>query len=211
MNFQQDDDGSMAEEYVDEAEYEESDLRQSSAGALVRMAKRTGGWAENTRSLNFKDVTVAGAPPANWTAPLLLNGLVPGTGAEERIGRQIVIKTIRVRYQANGANRFVLVYDAQSNGAAPAITDIFQTNTFGSEINWSNRDRFSFIADLVLPIKGDAHTEFDLDCDLEVYYNAGTAGTVADIATGALYFLTNDSGAGLGVTYQFFNRIEYEE
>jgi len=213
MSWYNDDEAMSEEGFTENAEPGEVDLRQSTTGALVRMSKRVGGWAQTQRSLNFIDSTASGTLPAQWSTPLLINGLVPGTGASQRVGRQIVMNFIRTRYicaVSLSACRFVLVYDSQSNGAAPAITDIFETNTYGSEVNWSNRDRFLFIQDVTIPCDGDSHLEHEIETELETNYNAGTAGTVADIATGALYFLCNDSSA-TGSAFQAYIRLEYEE
>lgn len=191
---------------------EPADLRQSIAGALTRVSQRVGGYAYNQSSLNFKDVAFNGNFPAQWTAPSLINGLVPGTDASQRIGRQIEIKRILLRLVATTTCRFVLVLDTQANGATPAITDIFQSDAYESEINFSNRDRFHVIYDVCIPINGDLHLEDEIECALVTFYNGGSAGTVADIATGALYWMTNNSTtAVVGTNYTGNLRIEYEE
>jgi len=187
------------------------DLRQSIAGALTRVSQRVGGYAYNQSSLNFKDVATNGSFVAQWSAPLLINGLVPGTDASQRVGRQIEIKRILMRFVTQSACRYVLVLDAQANGATPAITDIFQSDSYESEINFNYRDRFHVIYDVCLPIYGDAHFEEQLDIAIDTFYNAGNAGTVADIATGALYFLVNNSTTSAAGTYTGNVRIEYEE
>jgi len=143
----------------------EPDLRQSSGAALERVSKIVGGWAEQGPIFNYIDTTSTAAIPAQWSTPVLLNGLAQGTGASQRVGRQILIHLIRMRFfgSSSQAVRFVLVYDRQSNGAAPSVTDIFESNTVASEINWSNRDRFDFVYDITLPICGDQHTEECID------------------------------------------------
>lgn len=193
---------------------DDEDMRQSTAGALMRVSKRVGGWATDQRSLNYIDTfTYSSALPAQWTTPVLLNGLVLGTGASQRVGREIRMNSIQIRLMGGISNpiRFVLVYDSQSNGAAPAITDIFETNNWMSEVNFSNRDRFQFVFDLTTPLHGDPHYEEELDLNLITYYNAGTAGTVADIASGALYIVLNDASTAAASTYSYALRLNYEE
>jgi len=203
----------VGEEYIDDVEYDESDMRQSSSGALVRMSKRVGGWAQNERSLNFKDINNSYSP-GSW-ASTLLNGLAPGTSASQRVGNQIRIKLIRCRYYVDedyDLARFVLVYDRQSNGVAPTTAEVFQNITIVSEVNWTYRDRFVFIEDTVIPFNGDDHYELCIETDLLTTYNNGSAGTVADIATGSLYiFVFGVTSAAGGFSPTAFVRIEYEE
>lgn len=187
------------------------DLRQSIAGALTRVSQRVGGYAYNQSSLNFKDVATNGTFVAQWSAPLLINGLVPGTDASQRVGRQTEIKRILMRLTVGSPCRIVLVLDTQSNGSAPAITDIFQADLYEAEINFNYRDRFYPVFDTCLPIAGDLHLEEDLETSILTFYNSGSAGTVADIATGALYWMINNSTTSAAGTYTGNIRIEYEE
>ena len=138
MNLPSDDDADMTD--IKEGDDEYDDMRQSSAGALVRMSKRVGGWAKDQKSYNYIDTLSTGTLPAQWSTPVLLNGLVPGTAASQRVGREIRMHTLHVRFYSattNVTTRFVLVYDHQPNGATPAVTDIFESNTWTSELNYS--------------------------------------------------------------------------
>lgn len=193
---------------------QELDMRQSSAGALVRMSKLVGGWSHNDKSYNFIDTSGTTNNVASiWNALVLLNGLVPGTGGSQRIGREIRMYLLKLMVDNNSVarGRHVLVYDKNSNGAAPSITDIFQTNTFDSYFNFSYRDRFAVIFDYVLPFNGgDAHVEEDIELNLETFYNSGSAGTIADISSGALYY-TMAVPATTPSTARYSFRIEYEE
>lgn len=200
---------SVCEEDLDE----QMDLRQSSSSALTRVAKRVGAWSEDDRSYNFLDSTGSPALPANWTTPILLNGLVPGSGSSQRIGREVLIHSIRLFFDNGNATkcRFVLLFDHQSNGATPAVTDVFQTDTYLSCPNFSYRDRFEFLLDVILPTNGqESHLEETLETQLTTFYNSGVSGTVADIASGALYLMMNDSASTFpNPVYSI--RIEYEE
>lgn len=92
-----------------------------------------------------------------------LNLIRSGASFFNRIGRRIEMKSLMVKLQISplrtmGTNdyvRIVVVYDRQTNGAAPAVADIIQdtdqagansTNIF-TDINLNNRDRFLIFMD----------------------------------------------------------------
>jgi len=130
----------------------------------------------------------------------LLNACVPGSDAINRIGRRIKIKSILVRMYgnmgstpANDVIRFMLVVDKQANAAAPAVTDILVSASSASTNNLNNRARFVSLLDWIGVIDQVACTIFSkvifLRKDLITTFNAGSAGTIADIQTGSLYAL----------------------
>lgn len=109
-----------------------------------------------------KSVDIATNTGLSTTAAyVLLNGLAPGDGLQNRQGRKVVMKSVRVRGQfyinQQGTApsfdwlRVALVYDRQPNGGLPTLySDIFaQTDVSGSTTsdalslpNISNVDRF---------------------------------------------------------------------
>lgn len=128
-----------------------------------------------TKALVVSSITAApgGASLAcNATGSIIcLNQIQAGSSFFNRIGRKIEMKTVRIFCIIQPANviksppndllRVALIYDRQTNGALPAITDIFQdteqnaTNTTDSYsgINLNNRDRFLVVSDrrIMLP------------------------------------------------------------
>lgn len=175
-------------------------------------AIRTGGWANPTRSgeLKFTDVSYNTDPAVNsaaFTAGGLLNGLVPGASANERIGRKVTLKSILIRWSfhmtptsaGTGALRILVVYDKQANAAAPAITDILLTDDFHSQNNLSNRDRFVTIFDTITDAIGTAGPQTVSGVNykrlnFETLFNAGPAGTIGDISSGSVYIFIAQSG-----------------
>lgn len=158
---------------------------------------------------NF-DVFTTFAPPvaSAFATPQLLNGIANGSGGTERIGRKILIKSVQWRAIFQPAapasqHRVVIFYDKQANGAAPAITDIMETNAFTSPLRLGNSDRFVIISDEVtdssqsssLTISDKVYTK----CTLETSY-IGTGGTIASIGTGAIWcMIANNGGTIIGV------------
>lgn len=188
---------------------------------------RPGGWrGYPLRRANAEKNAQTGAivadPAANAGTTHLLNGISPGTGFNERVGRKFVIKSIQLRLHLSyrymgdtsmaygavpaGILRVVLVWDKQPNGVTPAITDIFVTNNAQSMTNLDNRNRFNILMDKVYSTPNMAQGETNAvddhcislggtvckkykKCNLTTINNAGAAGTVADITTGALWLV----------------------
>lgn len=95
---------------------------------------------------------------------VLLNGTIEGASYQNRIGRKIAMESVRLTGQivpsGNGAGvseymRIMIIYDRQTNGAFPAITDVLETildngtttNTSYSGLNMNNAERFFVLMD----------------------------------------------------------------
>jgi len=186
--------------------------RLNSSSSTTQQAMRIGGWANPSRGgeLKFVDTTVnVGVTSAalTWSAGTLLNGLANGSDASTRIGRKITVKSLLVRWTASLAAtsaggspiRVLVVYDKQANATIPAITDILLVDSFQSQNNLSNRDRFVTISDVITePMSaGNNFSVSDViykKLNLEVMFNAGSAGTIGDITSGSIYCFTAQNG-----------------
>lgn len=146
------------------------------------------------------------------TAPTitLLNGLVPGNSASQRVGNKVTIRSLemRVRVQtipATGVEQFCrwfIVLDRQANGAAPAaITDILTANSVTALRNLENRKRFKIIVDKAFPMGATSVSTGTVTSRMyKVYikfrrpilveFNNGVAGTIADIVSNSLHLCT---------------------
>lgn len=182
----------------------------------------------NAAERNAVDVTGTAVTYNSTGTFTLLNGTVPGDNLQNRKGRKIAMQSVNVRglirfNQAGTAPNFdylrmMIVYDRQTNGAAPVIGDIIQSldrtgataSSSLDQLNLSNSDRFKIIAEEVHGIVDESvaagggssgppqfqsekpitFKRFIKLGGLETRYNAGTAGTVADINTGSLYLVT---------------------
>jgi len=123
--------------------------------------------------------------------------------------------------------RMIIFADMQPNGAVPLLTDVLFEATSLSQLNPNNRDRFKIYCDkqwavgrISLDVTGG--WGFADNCqwpvkkfknlDLTTTYNGGNAGTIGDIATGALYMLwVGSEPAGTDTDCIFFGtaRIRY--
>jgi len=164
----------------------------------------------------------------------LLNGLSQGTTSNTRIGSRIEVKNVQFKYNFQGGDsatgitpiRVKIVYDKESNGAAPLATDIMASDAIDGLNNLNTAGRFITMFDQTWqPNAGASYgvsagssqaqlLEGYVKCNLPTKYNGGNAGTVADISSGSIYVLcwTNGvtfGGAGLDNAARF--RIRYTD
>jgi hypothetical protein len=147
---------------------------------------------------------------------LLLNGIVPGLGINQRLSTRITLDRLEGTIEmgvtsATGTDqyqRWLIVEDRQPNGSAAAITDILESTNPNALLNLANWRRFRVLRDSgVFPLNAAAEPgskrtfNFSLRLNSNVIFNAGTAGTIADIVTNSLHFLSvgnNVAGATAG-------------
>jgi len=156
----------------------------------------------------YKD-TIWGASVVDWDATgSLLNGLGPGTGASERIGMKASFRSIEFRVDSYAGTtgvdcsiRCLIFIDRQSNGADPGpssaaiIAALLNSGEVRSPRNLANRNRFKILLDKAWTIsavtKDNANKCYKkyarFSKPIVTEYNTGTAGTVADIATNAIF------------------------
>jgi len=142
---------------------------------------------------------------------LLLNGIAESDDIAGRTGRQIRMlsfESIGLCYPQDAAVndnlcRVILVYDKQTNGAAPVITDVLTASSSIALHNLNNKRRFDFLLDESFSLgarteaatlavsSAPVHCAFKrtLQMQRKVQYN-NTGATVAAITTGSLYLFT---------------------
>jgi len=200
-------------------------------GSTNQMALRTGGWAQPSKGGELKFIdTNAGQGIVfgvdDFGAGILLNNIQPGSSASQRIGRKVTLKSVLFRYSFNlGATstggsplRILIVYDRQSNAAAPAITDILLSDDFTSQNNLSNRDRFITIFDHIttpISVQGEYAVADVLykSVNLEMCFNAVAGGGIGDITSGAIYAFYAQAG-NIAVANSNLNarcRVRYQD
>ena len=117
---------------------------------------------ELTRAKNIDSNLVGGSGVAtpiglpDWSPTItLLNGVAQGATEVTRVGRKITMTKITMNWNAmmpsaavgGGSLRFKVVYDKQTNGAAPSILSVFTVDNFYSHNNLANADRFITLFD----------------------------------------------------------------
>jgi len=145
------------------------------------------------------------------TSPLLvtntvtaLNTCVTGDDFTNRDGRKITMKSLKLQACVSsfpgatecGQVRMVVVYDKQTNGAAPSGSDVFASNDALDFNNLNNRERFVTLLSCIVPYQNASSNgssvivEKYVKLNLPTIYNATNGGTVADIVSGGLFLLT---------------------
>lgn len=163
------------------------------------------------------------------TSVALLNGIAPGTGLDQRVGRQVTMRSVQLKYAVNPTTstniadqivRVVLVHDKQPNGTACAATDVLQYATVFAPRNVDNRRRFTILYDRTHYI--NSYGETGSGTNIQQYYhrlrhpvifNSGSAGTVADIVTGSMYLIvlgTYSPGASAS-NVSYYSRIRFTD
>jgi len=176
----------------------------------------------------FKAVDANGSSVIDSTGALvLLNGLARGDEINERNGREVVMKSVQINFGVQctittGTDQYarvLLVYDRQSNGAAPAITDILVSNNTTAVRNLENRRRFKILMDRRYTLNQASEAGSKISDSFyrrlrhPITFNSGDAGTVADITTGSLYLVTmgsNAAGATAG-SCLYYSRVRFQD
>ena len=159
----------------------------------------------------------------------LMNGIQTGSGYFNRVGSKVELKSIQIKAyisilatSTQDFGRVLLVYDRQTNGAAPSYSDLIQgrqqdgltlTNNSFDMVNLDNRDRFVILRDKCFFLSSETYTAgvitnvFPQPTDKEMvidwyvklkgltthFKSTTNPCTSVDINTGALY-LVNVSG-----------------
>lgn len=176
--------------------------------------------------MTLRSSTVISGLATGGSTPVLLNGVAQGTTASTRVGRRLVMKSMYIKWlvQVSATTtggtplRLLIVYDHQTNAAAPAITDIVLTDEITSPVNLSNSRRFKILVDEYVPCIGTGGPQsvvvsryMKLNMDEE--FNNGSTGTVSDITKGSIYAIAwNGNGfAVAGPNSVFYSRIRFAD
>jgi len=166
----------------------------------------------------------------------LMNACIQGLDAiGQRIGREIVMKRLIVRVTGgvqvadlvagtgyvndSDTIRCVIVFDKQTNGAAPSWASIYNTSG-NAGAPFANRsvstlDRFMVLADKTFQVCAAGPNSFDhtfkLKVNLETRFTSTNNGDVTDIITGSLYVFVVDGNSTANVPGQFatYTRVEF--
>lgn len=221
-------------------------MKRKATQELKRSSKRTkfraalgkpfpGPFVPATTELKEADSTNTGLITFNQTTAnkLLLFNLNQGNTAATRVGRRIVIEnlswifTISLAPTTTGSSsiRMLIVYDKQTNGAAPATVDVVFADGIQYPMNLNNGRRFKIIADEVydgISDKGPGSfikkgfrdfTAKGTKKGLEVEFKDSSGNGIADIITGSIYaFFWQDGGLLVASPLcNFFTRMRYAD
>lgn len=199
---------------------------------------RTGGFYGLYNKRGRREVKTIDTDTAITAIPLagalqLLNGVAQGTDYTDRVGRKIILKSLFFRvnfFPSTTVNapqgtvvRLLIVYDCQTNAAAPTVTDILQVGTYDAPMNLNNRDRFKVLFDKFIMMCATSYTAGALatgdPCPkmLSKYKKmymeqifGGTGNTVGSINTGSIYALLIPSLQNAVQADSYF-RVRFED
>lgn len=182
----------------------------------------------------FIDVTNAGTPATTVGTFILLNGVLKGTDANQRVGSKFKMLSEQLKIQflhsVDGSGNFVdctvrylIIHDTETNGLAPVMGDIF-VNTSAtvvtlSPLNLDNNKRFRIIADVTQELDHGHGENFYNPIYKKVAldtsnYNANNLATFAGISEGSLFLLvlSDQLPGGLGgfpPNFNYYNRVRF--
>lgn len=183
---------------------------------------------------------VGGPPTFNY-----LNNVVNGAEIYQRTGRKIYMKSLHIKgyvVPVSGTPsgtlaflRMIVFYDAQPNGAFPAIADLLKDSNAAaatavtSEVNLDNRQRFTILreklwvmgASTLTTNLGQAVLQDGSQClvvnefiklkKIEAMYNATNGGTIADCTSGAvnIVFIADPNSTSGAWAVSYSSRLRY--
>lgn len=160
---------------------------------------------------------------------VLLNGCQRGDDINQRIGRSIRNKSLELRFRVakNSASTAssevvvcMLVLATDPKGVAPTISDILADTTLAgmtiSPRNLNNRKHIIILKRWCMPL-GLVGTGGQINICKEKYkelnyhtiYDSDNLGTIADIASNALYFVSFSNTSANNPTIVMSNRIRF--
>lgn len=156
-----------------------------------------------------------------FTAGQPANLIVTGDTALDRTGRKVLMKSFYLRYSfassaaANATQvRILVVYDKQTNGTLPAITDVVTVNDALALNNLNNSQRFVTICDHISPmtpfVTANSNGVIFKKLNLEAMYSAST-GAITDIATGSIVVFIAPLGLVNTSTISYKARIRFAD
>lgn len=157
-----------------------------------------------------------------------INVSTAGALPTNRVGRRIKLHSvlIRGRFQTaptttgNCPIRLLIIYDKQTNKAAPTASDFFTSDDVTAVNNLGNSHRFKILRDILIPSVGTAGpqsaqiAEYVKINGLETEYIDGAgAGTVADITSGGLFCViyANNSTATAALASSVTSRVRFSD
>lgn len=184
--------------------------------------------------LKLRDAFGTALPLSGTPQIILLNGTTNGSNFWNRLGSRASMKNIylklfwnkNVNYNptfpsaSTAIYRISLVYDKQTRGAAPLVSDIWAnidnagslTSSLSAAMNPEARDRFVVLMDKFMSTWTDVNTgsyattiafgrstatkKFIKLKNAETLYNTGNTGTVSDIESGGLFLILQCSITG---------------
>lgn len=145
---------------------------------------------------------------ADTDSSICLNNMTLGDDISNRTGRQIMMTSIQLNMvfyntsaSADKQIRVILLYDREPQETAPAVAEVWDTTTvdwqYGAPRLIDNRYRFKILKDWMFTLSSTDSDDNRTTKIIRYYrklkhatiYDAGNAGSIADIRKGSLYLI----------------------
>lgn len=143
-----------------------------------------------------------------------LTTILQEVGVQNRIGREIVLKSVRMRclhdtgHIVYGIGRYILFFDNECDGVLPSVAEVLNTAAIDSFPSYDGRKRYNIIFD-----KTFTYGEWNDKVSCLKYYKkfnrkinySGAAGDITTQREGGLFalFISETNGAAGEFTYNF--------
>lgn len=166
--------------------------------------------------IHYSDISLGATAVSTTMAFNLLNGASTGDAVTNRTGSSIRLNGCDIRFGLTGnvtavscVVRVLVVLDNSCDGLAFAATDLLTSSSVYATYNSFNQMRFRVLYDsaFALATAGpyQAFVVKALPANVHVMYNAGNAGTIADINTNSLYLCyVSDQAVNTAVIQGYF-------
>lgn len=182
--------------------------------------------------IKFVDNGVAFTTATLAGAITLLSGIAQGTDYNQRLGRQVNLKSceFRIWFNAVGATttnwfthtRYILFIDRQSNATTPLVSEVLQSADYSAFKNVNTEDRFRILVDKTISstqasnsttisaVENTAVHKHHYITIGEKQYFSNTGSTVGSIDSGAIFALVITSNAS-SMSYAINARTRFFE
>lgn len=162
---------------------------------------------------------IARDPTLQFSGITCLNLVQQGASAYQRVGTKIHVKSVHFSCNIRligtaptwATYRYLIVHDRSPNGSYPLFSDLLSFNissppTFYSGVNMSNRERFTILRDRCGNLDSDGgngqvvNIREYVRCSIDTQFKTSTGG-IADITTGAIYFVAFGYEQGTAANY----------
>lgn len=186
--------------------------RYGTPGGIMRL-QRDVATVKQLVNTEFKEKILASSVnPTSSGNVLCFNLLAQGDDKDERGGNSVRWKSVfsRITYTLHASAtttvaRAILLWDRQSNGALPSVTDVLQAANVRSSLNTDNSYRFKVISDQLVNL----HTSRPITT-IKTFRKLNrhqkytdTTGVIGSVATNSLLLLTVSDQATNSPTVQY--------
>lgn len=169
--------------------------------------------------VRYVDNTFALAGVSTTATLTFINGVAQGDDSNNREGNATFNKMVTIKGRVNPNTsttlqhvRLIVLYDKQSNGAAPAIADILEQSTNVDSMRfWNSRARYRFLVDKTFSVGPQGGKNFKFVKKVRQYtkYGTATTGAISNVVKGSIYVVQLSDAAASTPTIGWVSRVSF--